>query len=149
LIISIFQQFKKELKMKKGFTLIELLVVIAIIGLLSAVVFASLNSARGKGANAAIKANLANAYTKGEMIYDATGSYAPVCSDSIIGAMKAAAEKANGGTAGYCGPTSATDAWVLSVPLKVAETGGASWCIDSTGAAKAGAAPAANATVCP
>ena len=62
------------MKKNKGFTLIELLVVIAIIGVLASVVLASLNSARNKAADVAVKSNLANARAQAEIFYDSNGN---------------------------------------------------------------------------
>ncbi len=59
----------------RGFTLIELLVVIAIIGILSAVVLASLNTARSKGNDAAIKSNLDTIRTQSGIYYDSQSGY--------------------------------------------------------------------------
>lgn len=67
--------------LKRGFTLIELLVVIAIIGILASVVLASLNSARDKGEDAAVKANLNNARAQAALFYDDNGDYDGVCAD--------------------------------------------------------------------
>lgn len=61
--------------MKKGFTLIELLVVIAIIGVLSSVVLASLNSARGKARDARRKQDIVQIQKALELYYDSYGGY--------------------------------------------------------------------------
>lgn len=133
------------MKKNKGFTLIELLVVIAIIGVLSAVVLASLNSARAKGADAAIKSNLDGIRAQAEILYDTSGNYNTVCGrtgiprdTTIANAMKAA-QDAGGGTA-QCSVQAATvdmNTWAYSMKLKTPDTnpsrGGAYWCVDSAG----------------
>ena len=72
---------------KSGFTLIELLVVVAIIGILASVVLASLNSARSKGEDAAVKSNLSNARTQAEVFFStntvATDTYTNVCTNGV------------------------------------------------------------------
>jgi prepilin-type N-terminal cleavage/methylation domain-containing protein len=65
----------KKMNFKKGFTLIELLVVVAIIGILASVVLASLNSARNKGKDAAIFAQLANMRGQAELYYATNNNY--------------------------------------------------------------------------
>lgn len=107
--------------MKKGFTLIELLVVIAIIGILSSVVLASLNTARGKGEDAAKKANLSNIRAQAELFYDTNGDYDGVCADATVLAAVAAA-------GGDCGDSAL--AWGAEATLSGTTS---VFCVDSTG----------------
>lgn len=146
---------------KKGFTLIELLVVIAIIGILASVVLASLNSARNKGADAAIKSNLANVRAQAELFYDNNNSsYAGLCADTNVSNSMNAAKNASGATsinttyatAGSAGTVTCHEngstGWAIESPLKA--TAGTFNCVDSSGAATSttGSTLAASDAVC-
>ena len=155
------------MKHYRGFTLIELLVVIAIIGILSAVVLASLNTARSKGNDAAIKSNLDTIRTQSAIYYDNNGnaygtnaaaagpSYA-ACStastlftDPNIAAAILAAYSAAGSVAAnmtcYAAINSAT--WAVYTKLTNNTGSNTGWCVDSAGNSRNTTAPAAG--VCP
>jgi type II secretion system protein G len=86
--------------MQKGFTLIELLVVIAIIGILSAVVLVSLNSARAKSRDARRLSDIRQIMTALEIYYNDNGAYPD--------AGGGAGGNATGPTAAATGPTGST-----------------------------------------
>lgn len=142
------------IKTNKGFTLIELLVVIAIIGILSSVVLASLNTARAKGADAAVKSNLSGIRAQAEIVYDTQGCYGDGAGTCLAGAQAPAACAATadtifgnttvdaaidaattaGGGVNACSSTANQGAYAVVVQLKADTLTG--WCIDSTGKSK-------------
>ncbi len=145
--------------------------VIAIIGVLAAVVLASFGSARNKGVDSTVKANLDGTRPQAELYYVANGnSYTGVCATvpaanvKTINSFAVAAQQAyNGSTAinttyatagsantATCHVSTATGAgtWALEAPLKVVS--GSFFCVDSFGyaATTSGSTLGANDTTC-
>ncbi len=143
--------------MRKGFTLIELIVVIAIITLLSTIVLGSLNSARNKSADSAIKGQMATLRSQAELYNDANGnSYANVCNlgaaapngtkgiyTMLVGAANITASSivTNAATAGAANTVTChatVGSWVAEAPLK--SNPSIMWCVDNSGVSQSSGA---------
>jgi prepilin-type N-terminal cleavage/methylation domain-containing protein len=120
---------------KEGFTLIELLVVIAIIGILSSVVLASLNTARDKGADAAIKGSIGGVRAQAELVYDSVSpnSYNGVCEDSNVQQAETAADNAGSAVTTCQDGSDVANTWVFMASLK--SDANNYYCVDYKGAA--------------
>ena len=128
------------MRKNKGFTLIELLVVIAIIGILSAIVLASLSTARSKGNDAKVKSQVASIRAAAE-IYSSNqnpqsyGTVVTACNagmflDTTSGiANLVVASSYPSGTAIACGSNGVS--WAVSASLSGTPTTYA--CADSSG----------------
>lgn len=136
-----------SLRTSRGFTLIELLVVIAIIGILSAVVLASLNTARERANNTAIRSNLDTVRKQAELYFSNNSRYGTAAAagtncgvtftantlfaDTAVSNALANAYANSGNQNLYCVVDSSGAGYAVAIPLR--GTGNGFLCVDSTG----------------
>ncbi len=140
------------MKKLRGFTLIELLVVIAIIGILSAVVLASLNTARSRGNDASIQSNLSTVRVQAETYYGSNtaspNTYVGLCTESTVARAIAGAEAANGAGTVVCNVTGTTGV-AYAVSSTMSANTALFWCVDSLGVARSSGTALGTGLVCP
>ena len=92
----------------KGFTLIEILVAVSIIGLLSAIILASLGTARAKGRDAARAVDVRELKKAMEFYFDDQKSYPKVGAEGAANVISGLTTSLTGGTTKYIGAIAQT-----------------------------------------
>lgn len=111
----------------------------------SIILLSKSNIVRSRGADSAVKANLANIRAQAEIAYDTATpySYDAVCTDATVVSAGTNAASAGGGTF-VCNDTAT--AWAASTALKT--SGAGFWCVDSIGVLKVNTTALGTATAC-
>ena len=145
---------------RRGFTLIELLVVIAIIGILSAIVLASLNTSRDKGKDAAIQSDVKGIQSQAGIYFNEHNNYGPELADvesncaatdnlfydpTVINQV-AGIQNANNNAGIICNVSANGSEYAVSAALIA--TPGTYYCVDSDGTATTTTATLGTATHC-